>query len=276
MGMLIYDALVLARVSQILQNKGRVLTLGVPRLYFDGGSFARHVARLGISTPSPSKANFSDSKDFFRRLGFEAVDALDVDAYEGANIVGNLNDRSLADRVPERYDLIFDAGTTEHVFDIPAALSTINTLLKPGGIVVHAVPANGFMDHGFWQVSPDAFKAFYAASGFSVLTSALFVLGAKPAALLVDVNLYRTQGRDHIMKNAPEAQLSFAARKGRATHQPGFLTQDYYKAMHGADTGTYRSQFFLSFGSVPLNRMLRFFPFRILVQIRGLLARAGK
>jgi SAM-dependent methyltransferase len=212
------------------------LTLGVPTLNFSDGEFWREVSgrEQGQALQSRSGTPFRDHAAFFRMLGYETVDALDISDYEGANIVGDLNDPALPERFTRRYDLIYDSGTIEHVFDITVALRSIDQLVKPGGSVVHATPSNGFLDHGFWQVSPDLFRFFYRAPAYACLTSALYILDRWPYSLPADENLYRHRGRSYIVDNAPVAIAVFAAEKlaERKVFSGGL--QNYYDEMHGA------------------------------------------
>lgn len=254
MGMLIYDALVLTRVAAGAARRGNALSLGVPTLNFSEKSYRDAAKKAGIVCPPDT---FSDHAEFFRMLGYEQVDALDISDYEGATITGDLNDPGLANAIGRGYDLIYDCGTLEHIFDAPTALRTIDTLTNTGGIVVHATPANGFMDHGFWQVSPDLFRSFYRARGFTVLTSALFVLGRQPVALPAEQNLYRNRGRQFIVENAPEAIAVFAARKVQQSEATAVQLQDYYGQMHQGHAGKISAEFFIGYGSPLRARIAR-------------------
>jgi hypothetical protein len=253
MGMLIYDALVLAKVTAHLQSRRRVLTLGVPTLNFGCKEFAGEMAARPtlVERGRPAPSEFSDALGFFRALGFEQIDSLDISSYEGANIVGDLNDPNLIQKIPERYDLIYDSGTIEHIFDAPTALRTISRAVEVGGVVVHATPGNGFTDHGFWQVSPDLFRTFYSVAGFEILTSAIFNMGGNRWSLAADANLYRTHGRRYIVEMAPEAIVVFAARKMRDSQSTSITMQDYYATMHEGQATAAKSKFFIEYGCSP-------------------------
>src|SRR5258708_14953376 len=153
MGMMLDDALVLAKVAGLLAHRHRVLTLGVPTLNFGYPDFHRLFRDRIILAGGQSKeiGEFHDHKGFFRSVGFENVSSLDISAYEGADVVGDLNDLNLAEKIGTRYDLVYDSGTIENIFAISTALRTMSRLTEVGGAVVHISPANGFMDHGFWQ-----------------------------------------------------------------------------------------------------------------------------
>jgi hypothetical protein len=246
MGLLIYDALVIAKVAALNPGGRSVLTLGVPTLNFSAEAFGRELDnRPDLRHPWP----FTNHLEFFHGLRFDVVDSLDISEYEGANIKGDLNDPMLADKIGRKYDLVYDSGTIEHIFDVAAALRTISRLTRLGGAVVHATPANGFLDHGFWQFSPDVFRAFYRHSGFSMLTSALLVLGENVHAVRADENFYRSHGRRYIVERFPEAIAVFAA-VNRADRGPAEIPlQDYYALMHQGGMACDTSEFFIEFGS---------------------------
>src|SRR5665213_911317 len=259
MGMMIYDALVMAKIASDLPKSKKALALGVPTLNFSEVQFHQALkAYPDIARTNPSLlGSFKDHRDFFRNLGFEQVNALDISNYEGADIIGDLNDPALADRITDRYDLVYDSGTLEHVFDASTGLRTINRLVRPGGVVVHCAPANGFMDHGFWQISPNLLCSFYQSAGFEILTNALLTLGPKPCAFPVEENFYRTLGRPFIARQFPEALAVFAARKIREVGDVRVQLQDYYAHMHKGTSAGKGMQFFIPFGSPTLSRLYK-------------------
>jgi hypothetical protein len=250
MGLLTYDALVLAKVAATIGHRGSILTLGVPTLNFRSEDFVRQLVDYPeLEKRAPPSWKFDNQAGFFAGLGFSEIDALDISNYEGANIIGDLNDPDLGGRIGKTYDLIYDSGTIEHIFDAPTALRTLSDLIKVGGAIVHATPANGFMDHGLWQVSPDLFRTFYRAAGFTVLTSAVFVFAETPYAMRADRNIYREHGRKYIVEKFPEAIAVFAAVKRKQVSSVSIDMQDYYKSMHDDAVSEDVSSFFLEFGT---------------------------
>jgi hypothetical protein len=248
-GLLLYDALVLAKTSSMLKRTHNVLTLGVPTLNFRPEDFRAQLGQYPELATRFSRLEFHDHVGFFKELGFSVVDAMDISDYEGANIIGDLNDPLLKEKISGSYDLIYDSGTIEHIFDAPTALRTLVHLATIGGAIVHASPANGFMDHGLWQLSPDLFRTFYRSAGFSILTSAAFVFADRPYALRMDENVYRRYGRKYVVRNFPETIAVFAARKETEAGFAGIRMQDYYNAMHGGQNLRDESSFFVKFGS---------------------------
>lgn len=61
-----------------------------------------------------------------------------------------------------KYDTIIDFGSLEHIYNAPQAFKNISTLLADGGQILHALPANNWCGHGFWQFSPELFFSLYS------------------------------------------------------------------------------------------------------------------
>lgn len=116
---------------------------------------------------TPQAANISDV-GFLSLLGLETVQAMDCSDFEDAEIVADLN-QPVTDDLQNRFDLIIDGGTVEHVFDVRQSLKNIAQMLKPGGRAVHITPTNNYVNHGFIQCSPTLFIDYYVANGFTDL-----------------------------------------------------------------------------------------------------------
>lgn len=102
----------------------------------------------------------SDGSQFLRFLGAKSVDEFDASAYEGASVIHDMNN-PLPDQYKYQYDVVYDGGSLEHIFDVRQALLNITELLAPGGIFVGSTVANNIMGHGFYQFSPELFFRFF-------------------------------------------------------------------------------------------------------------------
>lgn len=109
-----------------------------------------------------------DSVLFFKALGFKEVHALDVSDYEHADIIFNLNDK-LPPNLEEKFDIVFDGGVIEHVFDVTNALLNICKLTKIGGYIFNMNPCYNYIHNTFWNISPELFLDFYSANDYKVL-----------------------------------------------------------------------------------------------------------
>ena len=162
--------------------QGRVLTLGKQDVHVTTGILEQIASeagvRLGRVTPVTYAqkpllhGNLGDrcisDRFFFQSLGFSEVASLDNSDYEGADYVFDLNRADLPEVLLERFDVIYDGGTIEHIFHVPNVLNNIFRMLAGGGRVIHHAPSSNYMDHGFYMFSPTLFWDFYAANDFDI------------------------------------------------------------------------------------------------------------
>jgi hypothetical protein len=90
------------------------------------------------------------------QLGAKVVDSIDASDYEHATVVVDMNKPTPAE-LNEKYDLVFDGGTLEHVFHVPQAFANAMSLPKSGGSLIIHTMANNWCGHGFYQFSPELF-----------------------------------------------------------------------------------------------------------------------
>jgi hypothetical protein len=106
-----------------------------------------------------------DSIDFFRKLGHD-IKIVDLFQHEGHEIVLDLN-VECPQEMWQQFDLVIDAGTLEHVFNIGMAAINVANLVDVGGYVYHNNPLQMF-NHGFFNFNPTFFVDFYCQNGFDV------------------------------------------------------------------------------------------------------------
>jgi len=108
-------------------------------------------------------------EEFFQCLGARSVTALDASSYEGAGLVHDMN-LPVPEGLKERYDVVYDGGTLEHVFNIPTALKNCMEMVRVGGHLFIDSPGNNWFGHGFYQFSPEFFyRGLSPANGFEVV-----------------------------------------------------------------------------------------------------------
>jgi hypothetical protein len=75
----------------------------------------------------------------------------------------------------ERYSVVLDGGSLEHVFNFPVAIKNCMEMLKIGGHYLGITPTNNFMGHGFYQFSPEMyFSIFTQENGFELISLIAF------------------------------------------------------------------------------------------------------
>jgi SAM-dependent methyltransferase len=147
----------------------------------------------------PWRSASTFAEPLFGMLGSSRIDCMDNSSYEGANIIHDLN-KPLPDSLAEQYDLVYDGGTLEHVFQFPTAFESMLRMVKLGGHLILEKPANGLCGHGFYQFSPELFfRAFNPQSGYELLRLYLSVEGkvyhvVDPAILHGRVELRKGSG----------------------------------------------------------------------------------
>lgn len=115
--------------------------------------------------------------DFLECSGINRVDYLDFSPYEGANILHDLG-QPVPQNLIDAYDLVIDAGTLEHVPDFLTALSNTKKMVRVGGSLFIIAPANNFLGHGCYQLSPEIFhRALAFDQGFKIEYSILHIEG---------------------------------------------------------------------------------------------------
>lgn len=125
-----------------------------------------------LATPVPPAKHYADG--FLRQLGAETLATLDASDYEGATHIHDLN-RPLDQGSPHvrssaaTFDMVFDGGTLEHVFNFPVAIKSAMELVRIGGHLIIQTPANNFCGHGFYQFSPELFyRVLSPENGFVI------------------------------------------------------------------------------------------------------------
>ncbi len=166
----------------VAQDRGasfrRTLAVGRQGIHVEPAALEAHRHRRGL--PPLSKA------DWFEPLlrewyAAETTDSLDASAYEGATHVHDLNQPwSGSPDLAASYDAVLDFGSLEHVFDLPTAWRTLVSLMKPGGHILHTLPCNNFVGHGFYQFSPELFFSLYSRDRGFELKGLWAVLATEP------------------------------------------------------------------------------------------------
>ena len=107
-------------------------------------------------------------KDLLTVLGAKSVDSIDYSDYEGASIKADLN-QPVGQELHQRFDMVIEGGSIEHVFDIRQSVENIMKITKVGGHIFFSQMCNNFAGHGFYQFSPEFFyRVFARENGFRI------------------------------------------------------------------------------------------------------------
>jgi SAM-dependent methyltransferase len=149
----------------------------------------------------------------FLSLGAKKVSSMDFSDFEGATFVHDLN-MPVSQGLRERFDLVYDGGTLEHVFNFPVALQNCMEMVKAGGHLFIHTGTNGYCGHGFYQFSPELFyRALGPENGFEVVRMVLHRVG--PYGRWYEVaDPNRVRARVELVSLAPMQLLIQAKRTG--------------------------------------------------------------
>ena len=226
---------------------GRVATLGEQWLSFD----PEQIAPLPGATASPRRvtAKQSPAAKFFARLGFAAVESIDIDGCEGATYLFDLNRADTPAGLTGKFDLVFNGGTLEHVFHLPNALANVSRMLGAGGVAIHILPCNNWVDHGYYQFSPCLMFDYYRAAGFECLESMLLGYSSgQPDRWLVRCAWPGLLGAGLAGALDDGVYLHlFAARRGTAISLNPLPIQALYELAEDAPTAHDRPRWFAPF-----------------------------
>lgn len=96
--------------------------------------------------------------EFFWCKNINSVDASD---YENPTYIHNMNDEINND-LKNKFDIVFDGGSSEHIFNIPTVFNNYKKILKKWGYYIWVLPANNWCNHWFYQFSPDFFYRMFS------------------------------------------------------------------------------------------------------------------
>lgn len=154
---------------------GTVASLGRQHVYLTSQHVIDLSKRVGHALPNMKQELHRDpnlralgyiSDDaLYEALGFQESVRIDRSNYERAEVTLDLNQNDTPGNLRDRFDLVLDSGTVEHIFNIGNALGHCLNMAKPGGRIIHLTPTSNAVNHGFFSVSPALYADFYRASG---------------------------------------------------------------------------------------------------------------
>ena len=172
-----------------------------------------HFGHPGSDNQAESILNEDErfAEPFLRLLGAEHIDSFDASSYEKATCIHDMNE-SITDLYKDKYSVVIDGGTLEHVFNFPVAIRNCMEMIEVGGFYLGITPANNFMGHGFYQFSPELyFRVFSPVNGF--ITESVYIFEDIPNAQWVKLTDPDVLGKRVEMVNSKPAYLLVQARK---------------------------------------------------------------
>src|SRR5262245_37035172 len=157
------------------------MTVGRMTMYAPPDVTASILAAVGIPRERTSAIleNQFFAESLFALLGAKQVSSVDASDYERATHIHDFN-QPLPTSLANRFSVVHDGGTIEHVFNILQAFKNCMEMVRIGGHFIQHNMANNFMGHGFWQFCPELiYRIFSRENGFQIKAVLLHVKNRK-------------------------------------------------------------------------------------------------
>jgi hypothetical protein len=199
-------------------NFRSVLTIGRQQLYAQPEALRRLLGEFGISDAATlaklEAACNGFAEPFLQYLGAEEVVSLDASPYEQAILIHDMN-RPISAELAGRFDVVYDGGSLEHIFNFPVAVKNCMEMVHLGGYFIGASPANNWCGHGFYQFSPELyFRVLSEENGFRVERAVVYESAAEYWYEVEDPA--RVRQRVEILSALPVSLIVLAQRTAMA------------------------------------------------------------
>jgi hypothetical protein len=117
------------------------------------------------------------ARQFWEWLGL-SYSSIDIDGSPGS-IPLDLNYDCIPPHTINKFDLVTNFGTTEHIANQLNTFKVIHDLCAVGGIMIHHVPALGLINHGLLNYNPRFFTAIAQANRYGILSESFYSVGTR-------------------------------------------------------------------------------------------------
>jgi SAM-dependent methyltransferase len=100
----------------------------------------------------------------------------------------------------KQFDICFDFGTSEHVFNLFQLFKSVHEATKPGGLMVHGTALSGWYDQGFYNFKPEYYWTLAEKNGYEML--------AIVYAELYPLKMVEIQSQEDFLGLVKEGQIS--------------------------------------------------------------------
>ncbi len=211
--------------------RGDVLTLGQQAIYgtledvknvFRSHNIVLRTLKEGFDVENriPSwvgtpQGKFTNAQAVLTLLGAEKVFVTDISDYENPDYTMDLS-HDVNEQYHERFDVILDSGSLEHIFDVPTALSNMIKMLREGGEIILMLPSYNAIDNGFYSFSPTLLFDFFSANGFSNFSCYLREGSNFNYTKKGKVYQYNYVGKEYSLTSRRAIEVCFFATKKRS------------------------------------------------------------
>ena len=172
MGIATGAAELLFKLSKKIKFKGSLLQVGNQDILFSSYKLLKLLKKYKYRKIKLNNKKKIKSEFFFKLFNLNDIKSIDINKYENADIIEDLN-VPIKKKYYNNFNLIYDGGSLEHVFNISEGLQNLNKMLKPNGYIMHLLPCNNYIDHGFYSISPTLLRDFYIQNNYIIIENYL-------------------------------------------------------------------------------------------------------
>lgn len=111
---------------------------------------------------------YKNPKEMYQSIGIEKYESIDVNAHADSKPF-DLNENLFSQySYKEKFDLVTNFGTTEHIFNQFEVFRNMHNLCKVNGLIIGIVPMQGSLDHGFFNYQPILFEHLALANNYEM------------------------------------------------------------------------------------------------------------
>lgn len=107
-----------------------------------------------------------ETVNLFQKLGV-TLTVFDIEEIRGGELICDLN-QPIARDLENRFDIVLDAGTMEHCFNVGQVVTNLLAMTRQDGVILHLNPCY-VINHGFFNFSPTFYHDFYADNGHHLM-----------------------------------------------------------------------------------------------------------
>jgi hypothetical protein len=192
MGMNLGGMIYLQKLGLLTRDKNVFMDIGPQTVYFTTDPQIREfVANQGqavsnevLESEIKRLVYFSTPRPEERTTFFSEISDLTNIDYHSFDVCPGLKTDLLDlnfDRLPpehaNRYDVLINFGTTEHIFNQWNSFEIMHDATKVGGVMYHQLPMSAYLDHGYYCYTPLFFKELAEANGYEIVDQFICIAG---------------------------------------------------------------------------------------------------
>ena len=180
-------------------------------LYLQSGLDPSNLSKYDNIDNWPKQPRAS-SKKFYEDLGFSDYSSIDINNEHGA-IPLDLNYELKDKKLFNKFDVVTDFGSCEHIFNVSECYKTIHKILKVNGLIIIIQAVSG--GNGFFLYDRSFLDGIVAANNYDILYSSYIVKTGTKTTSMSDKQFHIPLSKDLVntLKSSQNLSICMVLRK---------------------------------------------------------------